>query len=117
MMRFLVLAFIASIAGCSSDMEGVALPPDFECRERPDDNTGFLRPTCEYLATHLDHYEVDPNTLAVVELIPGESWTRTESPFADADHVFAGLSCCFTGDWVAVHEPTSSVVELILGDR
>lgn len=94
----------------------MALGPEFECRERPDDETGFLRLICGYLAAEFDEYDVDPNTLEVVQTIAGEDWTQTRSQFADTDHVFVGLSCCFTGDWAAVSESSVRVVEFIPGD-
>ena len=114
-MRCFVIVLFALMVGCGSGSERVTLDSGFECVERPDDETGFLQPICEYLVTEFDEYDADPNTLEVVQIIAGEDWTRTGSRFADADHVFVGLSCCFTGDWAVVEESSGRVVEFILG--
>ncbi len=113
-----VLLVTMLLVGCGTDDDaGVRLGPSFVCLERPDDQTGMLRPICEYMVSQLDHYPVDPNSLSIVDTLGGvEAQTRFTLPeYASSDYVFVGLSCCYTGDWAVVHTPDLKVERLILG--
>ena len=109
---------LASLAlSCTtSSPESVVLDPSFECAARNDDQSGYLQEICRYLAENMDSYQVDPNTLTITEVISGELWEASTSDYANSEHDFVGLSCCYTGDWAAVNKSSQEVVEFILGD-
>ena len=119
-MRIALGVVAASLAACEVDHKGdqdhtVELGPTFECVDRPEDMTGYLQPICRYLADTYGHYDVDPNTLTIRYVMPGDQFSSAQPPTNTAEYDYVFLSCCYTGDVSIVRRATHEVVDFWFG--
>ncbi|MFC1610121.1 hypothetical protein ACFL6C_04255 [Myxococcota bacterium] len=116
---------VAAQPSCGSGKDdGFHFDSDFECVDRPEDSTGYLKLICEFLAANLDRYEIDPNTLEIEQVIPGDEYDASVGPgrsdwldkYANSAYHLVGLNCCYTGDWAVIEVDTETVVDFSVGD-
>lgn len=114
----LALASLVALGSCSDDADSrIELGPTFDCHGRPEDVTGYLQPICRYVADVLGRYEIDPNTLAIELVTPGDQVPGAMPPTNTAEFDHVRLSCCFTGDHAVMRRATHEVVAFMLGDQ
>jgi hypothetical protein len=111
------LCLVLFCASCNTPEGAVYLSDGFECVPRPDDSTGYLQPICLFLQERYRLYDVNPNTLTIESIVPGNEWELTESPFANEAYDFVELSCCYTGDWAVIDRDRVVVSDFIFGDK
>ncbi len=114
----LLWCFVASallLSGCGSE-DGVQLDDAFVCEDRPDDNTGYLKPICEYLVINYQSYSIDPNELQITRIEPGSKASYPVQGYNTDAYDYVYLSCCYTGDLAIMSVETKTVLRFIVGD-
>jgi len=114
----LFMAFDCGPLGCGRPC--IEISSDFECIQRPDDPTGYLQPICQFMVEKLSCYELDPNKIEIVEIVPGSEEQRGGpggpiSQYTTDDFDFVLLNCCYSGDRAIMHVASKTCVQFILG--
>jgi len=114
-MRRWLMALAFVFGGCGGDDQG-AVPMVTSCMPRPDDSTGYLESICEYIIDQVGTYEIDPNTIEVREIVPGDQNELAVPPYDTVEYDWVYLDCCYTGDVAVIERASGVVVDFHLGD-